>query len=105
MNVELTAFETARNVLCVRLDTLGDVLMTTPAIRALKESGEEPRRITLLTSPAGVEVARLVPEIDEVIAYEAPWMKATPPRRTAATEYAMAAQLRTAHFDAAVIFT
>ena len=24
----------ARNVLCVRLDAMGDVLMTTPAIRA-----------------------------------------------------------------------
>ncbi|MFL5734578.1 MAG: glycosyltransferase family 9 protein [Chloroflexia bacterium] len=79
--------------------------MTTPAIRALKGSGEEPRRITLLTSPAGVEVARLVPELDYVISYEAPWMKATPQRHTSATEYGMAAQLRAARFDAAVIFT
>src|SRR5206468_719409 len=102
---EVSSFRAAKNVLCVRLDTLGDVLMTTPAIRALKESGEGPRRITLLTSPAGVEVARLVPEIDYVITYEAPWMKATPQRHTAATEYAMATQLRAARFDAAVIFT
>ena len=32
-------WEDARNLLCVRLDSLGDVLMTTPAIRALKEMG------------------------------------------------------------------
>ena len=29
----------AREILCVRLDSIGDVLMTTPAIRALKDSG------------------------------------------------------------------
>ena len=38
-----------RHVLCVRLDTVGDVLMTTPALRALRQGGKE-RRITLLTS-------------------------------------------------------
>jgi ADP-heptose:LPS heptosyltransferase len=49
-------WQRARRVLCVRLDQLGDVLMTTPAIRALKESGSG-RRITLLTSSAGAAVA------------------------------------------------
>jgi lipopolysaccharide heptosyltransferase II len=98
------AWKNARNVLCVRLDTLGDVLMTTPAIRALKESAPG-RHVTLLTSPAGAEAARLVPEIDAVLVYEAPWMKATPPRRDSKPVYAMAECLRAARFDAAVIFT
>src|SRR5690242_18315222 len=94
-------WETARNVLCVRLDTLGDVLMTTPALRALRESVPG-RRLTLLTSAAGAEAASLVPELDEVIVYDAPWMKATAPRRDSAPEYAMADRLRRAGFDAAV---
>ena len=34
----MPTWEDARNLLCVRLDSLGDVLMTTPAIRALKEA-------------------------------------------------------------------
>ena len=76
---ESAAWDRAENVLCVRLDALGDVLMTTPAIRALKES-RAGRRIALLTSPAGAAVARLVPEIDDVWTYESPWMKATAPR-------------------------
>src|SRR5438132_4560748 len=63
----------ARNVLCVRLDSLGDVLMTTPALRAVKTSCPG-RRVALLTSPAGAEAASLVPEVDEVFVYEAPWM-------------------------------
>jgi lipopolysaccharide heptosyltransferase II len=94
----------AHRILCVRLDNLGDVLMTTPALRALKESGPD-RRITLLASPAGAAVARLVPEIDEIIIYEAPWMKATAPRESSSAELAMIETLRRGRFDAAAIFT
>jgi lipopolysaccharide heptosyltransferase II len=94
----------ARRILAVRLDALGDVLMTTPALRALKESGPQ-RRLTLLTSPAGAEVAALVPEVDEVIVYGAPWMKATPPRADSGPDRAVIDRLRKTGFDAAVIFT
>jgi lipopolysaccharide heptosyltransferase II len=98
------AWNEARRLLCVRLDSLGDVLMTTPAIRALKES-RPGRRIALLTSPSGAEAASLVPEIDEVIVYEAPWLKATTARADSRPEYAMADELRQHGFDGAVIFT
>ncbi len=94
----------ARRVLCVRLDAIGDVLMTTPAIRALRAACPG-RRITLLTSPGGAEIARLVPEIDGVIVYEAPWVKATPPRSDSDAEHAMAGRLRAEGFDGAVVFT
>jgi len=91
-------------VLCVRLDTVGDVLMTTPAIRALREQ-RDGRHITLLTSPTGAEAARLVPEIDRTIAYEAPWMKPTPQDLSSRTDCAMVERLRAGGFDAAAIFT
>jgi lipopolysaccharide heptosyltransferase II len=94
----------ARNVLCVRLDTVGDVLMTTPSIRALKETPPNPR-VTLLTSEPGVEVGRLVPELDEVVAYDAPWMRATSPRQNSRIDHAILDRLRQSRFDAAVIFT
>jgi lipopolysaccharide heptosyltransferase II len=94
----------ARRVLCVRLDQLGDVLMTTPAIRALKESASG-RRITLLTSSGGAAVARLVPEVDEVLVYDSPWMKATAPRRDTRPDFEMIERVRAASFDAAAIFT
>src|SRR5437868_2427816 len=97
-------WDQAEHILCVRLDALGDVLMTTPALRALKES-RAGRRLTLWTSPAGAEVAGLVPEIDEVLVYDAPWMKATAPRADSRPELAMVERLRRDGFDAAVIFT
>ncbi len=93
----------ADRVLAVRLDALGDVLMTTPALRALK--GARPgRRLTLLTSPSGAAVAGLIPEIDDVIIYDAPWMKATA-RPDGRGDRAMIEDIRGSEFDAAVIFT
>jgi lipopolysaccharide heptosyltransferase II len=94
----------ADNLLCVRLDNLGDVLMTTPALRAIKH-GKPGRRLTLLTSPAGAEVAVLVPEVDEVIAYDAPWMKATGPRADARPDLGLIRRLHRSGHDAAVVFT
>jgi lipopolysaccharide heptosyltransferase II len=94
----------ATNVLCVRLDHIGDVLMSTPAMAALTE-GRPARRLTLLTSPAGAAIAPLIPVVDDVIVYDAPWMKATAPRADSGPDFAMAERLRAGRFDAAVIFT
>lgn len=100
----MTGWKSARNVLCVRLDAIGDVLMTTPALQALRHSLPQ-CRLTLLTSTSGAEAGRLAPAIEEVIVYEAPWMKSAAQRETSAHDLAMAQQLRDRHFDAAVIFT
>src|SRR4051794_16729113 len=97
-------WEGAKRVLAVRLDSLGDVLMTAPALRAIKESGAE-RRITLLTSPAGAEAGRLSPGVDDVIPFSAPWMKSTQPRANSAAEHEVVRRLRGMEFDAAIIFT
>jgi lipopolysaccharide heptosyltransferase II len=99
----MSAWSEARNLLCVRLDYLGDVLMCTPALRALKESVPG-RRITLLGSGGGAAVAPHVPEIDEVITYAAPWMKHGGPHDIG-IDIAMVERLRERGFDGAVIFT
>ncbi len=96
-------WQRARKVLCVRLDSMGDVLMTTPAIRAVKEAPTQPK-ITLLTSSAGAEVGKLIPEVDDVLVYDAPWVKSTPARQTAAKDWVQASYLRDHGFDAAIIF-
>lgn len=88
-----------RKLLCVRLDSIGDVLMSTPAMRACRESFG--CSVTLLTSAAGAAVAPLVPELDATIAFAAPWMK--PP--AARGDEAVIQRLKAERFDAAVIFT
>jgi ADP-heptose:LPS heptosyltransferase len=94
----------AQNILCIRLDTIGDVIMTTPAMHALKADRPD-RRLTLMTSSAGAAIAPLIPDLDGWIEYDAPWLKATAPRPDSAPEYAMIERLRQAKFDAAIIFT
>jgi lipopolysaccharide heptosyltransferase II len=93
----------AERILCVRPDGLGDVLMTSPALRALRQSVPG-RRLSLLCSAAGAHIAHLLPEVDEVLVYAAPWVKTSPPH-LAVVDVRRLARLRRGHFDAAVIFT
>jgi lipopolysaccharide heptosyltransferase II len=102
MSAANPGWENADRVLCVRLDNMGDVLMTTPALRALK-AARPARQLTLLASGSGAAVAPYVAEIDAVIRYEAAWVKteSSPPE----TYHATVERLRQLHFDAAAIFT
>ncbi|MDF3034952.1 MAG: waaF [Paucimonas sp.] len=96
-------WEHVRNILCIRLDHLGDVLMTTPAIRALKHSLPG-CRITLLASDNGAAGARFMPEIDETIRYASAWMKSGG-AADAKADLEMVRILQAKNFDAVVIFT
>jgi lipopolysaccharide heptosyltransferase II len=100
--VSRTEWGSAKHILCVRLDNLGDVLMTTPALRALKHAAPG-RRLTLLASHSGAAAARFVDDIDDVIVYAAPWTKQ--PAGEPQSIVPMAQALRRRGFDAAVIFT
>jgi lipopolysaccharide heptosyltransferase II len=66
-------WSSSKKILCIRADNMGDLLMSSPAIRALKETFDA--QITVLTSNNATPVARLIPEIDEVISYDLPWVK------------------------------
>ena len=63
--------EALRRVLLVRLDNLGDALLTTPAFRAVRR-GLPGAHLALLAGPAGCAVGALNPDIDETILYRAP---------------------------------
>jgi lipopolysaccharide heptosyltransferase II len=97
-----SAWHLKRKLLCVRLDSAGDVLMTTPALNALKEAVPG-RHLTLLTSPSGAHAARLVPALDEIIEFEAPWMK--PPHATVSNDRALINRLAAGGYDGAVVFS
>ncbi|HEV7822759.1 MAG TPA: glycosyltransferase family 9 protein, partial [Burkholderiales bacterium] len=77
--------------------------MTTPAIHALKNSGRG-RRLTLLTSRSGAQAAPFIPDIDEVLCFDAPWVKhPVPPAPDASLD--LRALIGSRKFDAAAIFT
>src|SRR5216684_1838734 len=95
----------AQRILAVRLDNLGDVLVTTPALHAIKASLPH-ARLTLLASPVGAQVARLNPDIDDVILYEAPWMDPWHKLpQDSQREQKIIALIRERRFDGATIFT
>ena len=98
-------WRSARNILAVRLDNLGDVLVTTPAIHAIKTSLPG-SKITLFASPIGAQVGRLNPDIDDVLVYSAPWMD--PWHKLpldSQREQRMIAEVKERQFDGAIIFT
>jgi len=101
----MLTWQQARRVLCVRLDNMGDVLMTTPAMQALAESVPG-RSLTLLTSRASAMLAPHLPMIDDVIAWDAPWVRhAHDGDGMAAAIGEGVAQIAAQSFDAAAIFT
>jgi ADP-heptose:LPS heptosyltransferase len=97
--------ETLERVLLIRLDNLGDVLLTTPAFRAVRQALPK-AHLALLSGPAGCEIGRLDPDVDETILYRAPSedvyfrLPQNPGRELDAIE-----TLRERDFDAAIIFT
>jgi ADP-heptose:LPS heptosyltransferase len=95
----------AKNILAVRLDNIGDVVMLGPALRAVKETSPQ-ARLTLLASPAGSTAVPLLPWIDDVITWRPIWqdvggcMPFHPAR-----ERELINMLAERQFDAALIFT
>lgn len=80
---------------------MGDVLMSSPAFRAVKESFQ--CSVTLLTSSMGSSIARMIPEIDDVIVFDVPWVKLQ--AGDANDVRNMVQVIKSQHFDAAIIFT
>jgi ADP-heptose:LPS heptosyltransferase len=98
-------WRSARNILAVRLDNLGDVLVTTPAIHAIKTSLPG-SKITLFASPIGAQVGWLNPDIDDVLVYSAPWMDPWHKLlQDSQREQRMIAAVKKQQFDGAIIFT
>ena len=65
-----------RHVLVVRLDSLGDMLICGPAIRAVAANSD---RVTVLAGPGGAAAAAMLPGVDDVLVWRCPWIVADPP--------------------------
>lgn len=91
-----------RRVLAVRADSLGDVVLTGPAVRALAACADH---VCLLAGPSGAEAARMLPGVDEVSVMRVPWIDATPQATDPLWIEQAVAQLTGLGCDEAVIFT
>ncbi|MEH3139756.1 MAG: glycosyltransferase family 9 protein [Mycobacterium kyogaense] len=85
-----------------RLDSAGDVLITGPAIRAVADRHD---RVVMLAGPRGRAAAELLPGVDEIIDWQAPWVDFDSPDLTAAHADDLLKRLRDVAPERAYIFT
>jgi ADP-heptose:LPS heptosyltransferase len=91
-----------RHVLVARQDSVGDVLLAGPAVRAVAAGAG---RVTLLCGPRGRDAARLLPGVDEVVVAHAAWIDAEPEPVTRSTVDALVDRLTDLEVDQALILT
>lgn len=91
-----------KNILCIRADNMGDLLMSSPAIRSLKETFGA--KITLLTSTTAAGIVKQIPEIDDVIIADLLWVK-TAAAASAVGFLNLIEQLKERDFDLAIILS
>lgn len=99
----VAAWRNVRRLLAVRVDSLGDVLMTTPALAAAKASVPG-LHITLLGGEGAPALAPHLAMVDDVIAARAPWVRHDGDDPVA-DDAALVERLAAGRFDGVVIFT
>jgi ADP-heptose:LPS heptosyltransferase len=90
------------HVLVVRLDNFGDVLLAGPAIRAVAAGAH---RVTVLAGPAGRVAAGLLPGVDRVFSFDAPWVGFDPAPVVPERIETVVSVLAAAEIDQAVVLT
>jgi lipopolysaccharide heptosyltransferase II len=98
-------WKNVRRLLAVRLDNIGDVIMLSPALRAIKQALPEVY-LTLMASPGGSQAAHLLPWVDETISWRATWQDISGTfAQDASREFGLIEMLNNGRYDAAVLFT
>lgn len=94
-----------RSILAIRLDLMGDLIFTLPAMRTLKEAAPS-ARLTVLVQPYAADLVRSLPFIDRVVTADvARWRKPEVLMRTAWKEVLKARRdLLKDRFDLCVSF-
>lgn len=100
----LSGFEPARerHVLVARLDNAGDVLLTGPAVRAV---ATDAAKVTYLSGPAGRAAAELLPGVDQIEVFDAPWVAFDAPETSRPAVEAFVDRIAQQHVDQALVLT
>ncbi|GGX73471.1 glycosyltransferase family 9 protein [Streptomyces minutiscleroticus] len=86
--------------LVVRLDSAGDVLLAGPAVRAVAAGSSH---TALLCGPQGLPAARLLPGVDEVLCFDAPWVGLDPAAVSREETLALVRTLAAGRYDRALV--
>ncbi len=98
----MKSWEGCKNLLVIRADNMGDLLLSSPAIRALKQHFS--CKITVLTSSKAQSVVPLLPFIDEVMVADLPWVKLD--EQDVGVDFlTLVNNLKARAFDGCVLFT
>jgi ADP-heptose:LPS heptosyltransferase len=89
-------------VLVARQDSMGDVLLAGPAVRAVAAGAG---RVILLCGPRGREAGELLPGVDEVVVEHAAWIDAEPRQVTRRGIDSVVDRLTDLEIDQAVVLT
>jgi len=88
--------------LVARLDNAGDVLLAGPAVRAVAAHADE---VVLLAGPQGRSAAELLPGVDRVLEWRAPWIDPEPNAVTSEHVGVLTAAVRAEAPAAALLLT
>jgi ADP-heptose:LPS heptosyltransferase len=90
------------HVLVCRLDSDGDVLLSGPAVGAVRAGA---RKVTLLCGPRGKAAAELLPGADEIVEFRCPWIEHEPEPVSGDEVLAFADELGQRAIDQAIVLT
>jgi ADP-heptose:LPS heptosyltransferase len=96
------SWQDCKNILCIRPDNMGDLIMSGPSSRALNQRFGA--QITVLTTSLAMVIKKHWPKLDDVIIFDLPWVKTAEPPNPE-TFNKVVSVIKERRFDAAVIFT
>ncbi|MGV9245742.1 glycosyltransferase family 9 protein [Streptomyces sp. NPDC003710] len=96
----MTGSRVLPRTLVVRLDSAGDVLLAGPAVRAVAAGSGY---TALLCGPRGVQAGKMLPGVDEVLEYDAPWVGLEPPPVSRTATRRVLEALTARRFDRALV--
>jgi ADP-heptose:LPS heptosyltransferase len=91
-----------KNLLVIRADNMGDLLLSSPAIHVLKE--QLSCKITALISTKAQGIVPMLPDIDEVLVCDVPWVKLED-NNNPDEFFTLLSLIKEHSFDACVVFT
>jgi len=98
----MKSWENCKNILLIRMDNMGDVLMSNAAFQEIRDHFSA-SKITLLTSSMAAPIVPFLGTIDEYIVFDSPWMKVSEADQPHSLLH-LIEEVRSRQFDACILF-